>query len=1014
MKSFLRRGLAPLLLALVAAVPVNAQTQISGYLSGTLAAGVYVAVGNLNVDVGQTLVLAPGVIIKSNGARYITISGTLLSNGTAGNPVIFTDYADDSAGGDTNGNGPSTGSPGSWYGIAFASTSSGSVLNRTEVRYAGAGSYPGIGFYGAAPTLSNCTVRNGYNQGVALDGAARPTLANCNFSNNGGTAIENVAIQALPGFTNNTASGNGRNVVAVTSASIPFGTSLQIAPANMLAGAIVLETNLSVAPTATLTLAAGVVIKSNGARYVPIDGTLICNGTQPNPVVFTSYSDDSVGGDTNNNGPSTGSPGQWYGLAIVGASANATALAWTEVRFAGAGSYPGVGIGPSTPAFAHCTLRDGYNQGFQLGSGSRPLVQDCVISGNGGTAIEGVAIDAVPGFVNNAASGNGRNILSVNSGTVGPLVQVQPHSMLTGAIVIETNLDVPAGNTLVLAAGVVIKCDGARYIPVNGTLLCNGTQQAPVIFTSYSDDTAGGNTNGGGASTGSPGQWYGILLNGTGASGSALTWTEVRFAGAGSYPGVSVAGSAPALSHCTVRNGYNQGLVLDGGARPAVTDCAFNGNGGIAVDVAALESVTGFLRNAASGNGQSYLRVNGASINAPLTIGPQSHLNGAIVLATNLSVQAAGSLEILQGCVFKMEGARYHTFAGPVQLRGTAYEPVVFTALSDDEYGGDTNGNGPSSGSPGSWYGLNFMGSAGGAAENVIVRHAGAGSYPGFACTNPGLVLRAVRADLCYNQGFVLSAAMSAVNLVAWACGGIGIHLSSGTFDLLHATSAGNGVGMRAEAAWSGAVVNSIARQNSTNLQNFAAASFRRSNGGFSGQNGCIDQDPRFVNLAQGDLRLLATSPCLDVADYNTAIAVQKDWSEYPRAVYHSTAGAALADMGAHERAPWHMEVFGPAALGNTVFLTVQGPAGDSFLGFGLLDGAVMIQPYGQVLAGLPGGTLALVFPFPIAVGTPIPLTVPSSAGLVGTILGMQSLNLLQGNWAVGAFSELYRVRVRP
>ena len=44
--------------------------------------------------------------------------------------------------------------------------------------------------------------------GFDVDGSS-PTVRNCRFDDNGGRGVEDVPFQALPGFTNNTASGNG-------------------------------------------------------------------------------------------------------------------------------------------------------------------------------------------------------------------------------------------------------------------------------------------------------------------------------------------------------------------------------------------------------------------------------------------------------------------------------------------------------------------------------------------------------------------------------------------------------------------------------------------------------------------------------------------------------------------------------------------------------------------------------------------------------------------------------------
>ncbi len=83
----------------------------------------------------------------------------------------------------------------------------------------------------------------------------------------------------------------------------------------------------------TLNLNAGAIVKvasnSNGF-YVNPGGNINASGTLSNAVIFTSYKDDSVGGDTNSDGPSTGAPGD-YGAAIV---ANNNSGAILNISFA--------------------------------------------------------------------------------------------------------------------------------------------------------------------------------------------------------------------------------------------------------------------------------------------------------------------------------------------------------------------------------------------------------------------------------------------------------------------------------------------------------------------------------------------------------------------------------------------------------------------------------------------------------------------------------------------------------
>lgn len=992
-------------------VSVSGQTPLAGALQGQLGAGVYHA-SSITVPTNTTLILDAGVILKFQPGTSFLVDGRLLANGTTGAPVILTDIQDDSAGGDTNGNGPSVGSRGAWQGLHLRAGSDLSILQHTEIRYGGAGFVDNLTITNASPTLQNVISRDGFVRGMRLAGASTPAVANCSFRDNNGLAVLVDGLHNLVGFAGNTASGNGMNHAEVPGSSVQGNLVLQ--PANMLNGAFVLNGAVNIPAGASLTLQAGCVVKFRGGFPVVVDGRLLTQGTSQAPVVFTDFADDSAGGDTNGNGASSGIPGTWQGLRL-GATAGQSSLLWTEVRYGGANFVSNIIVTDSSPEFRNCTSRNGFTHGMRLDGTASPIIADCSFRDNNSLAIQVAGLHNLVGLAGNTASGNGQNFAEVPTSSIQGNLMLQPANMLNGAFVLNGTLTIPSGASLVLQAGSVIKFRGGFPVVVDGSLITQGSSQTPVVFTALADDSVGGDTNGNGPSTGSPGTWQGLRLNAT-AGQSLLLWTEVRYGGANFVPNILVTDSSPEFHHCTSRNGFTHGMRLDGTATPLVERCSFLDNGGRAVTGLELASLRGFANNSATGNQGNYLEITRGQLDGLARIEPQMVMNGAIVLAANLNILATGELQVAQGVVLKVVTGLRIEVHGSLDVRGSGYEPVVLTSLADDEFGGDTNGDGLSSGSPGSWQGMVVAAGTGAVRlQNLRLRFAGAGFISGLTIARSQTLLRSVRVDRAFATGFALGDLLvDPTNLVAYGCS-TGIQLQSGSYNLLHATSTQCSVGIRRENSWSGRVTNSISFGNSTNFQNFTSSQVHSSNGAFVGTNGNLNVDPQFLQPASGDLRLMASSPCLGAAEFFAALWTQRDHDGNSRMLDHNLVGWPAPDMGAFERAIWTMDVFGTASPGNLLAFVVTGPPGQSFVAMGLVGNASFYLPWGMLLVNAgPGEVPFLLSPLPVPVGTPVLLPLANSSALLGLVAGVQSLTFPSGSFAAGNMTRLYEMLIRP
>ena len=235
-------------------------------VGGTIPAGTiwtpagnpYVVTSSIYIPPGVTLTVQPGVVVKMKDPDYqISVDGALSAVGTSGQPIIFTSYHDDTAGGNTDG-GATAPSPGDWRRLNFTNLSTGSILQHVEVRYGGYGWGHAVYVNTANITLADSTFAYARDIGIYFDGADARDLARNHFTGNA-VAAAGLGINGAPSFTlvGNQASGNGINGLVlyntyVTSADVTWGGD---------PGLPFVVDGLGISPGAKLTLTPGTIVK---------------------------------------------------------------------------------------------------------------------------------------------------------------------------------------------------------------------------------------------------------------------------------------------------------------------------------------------------------------------------------------------------------------------------------------------------------------------------------------------------------------------------------------------------------------------------------------------------------------------------------------------------------------------------------------------------------------------------------------------------------------------------------
>jgi hypothetical protein len=330
------------------------------------------------VGTDKTLTINAGVKVKFNNDIGLMVTGgnsALRVLGTSGNPVTFTSIHDDGVGGDTNNNGSITlPTAGNWVEIQFGDNSNDalSLIDNALIRYGGGArccwtEFGAITLLSANPTIKNSTIRDSRYYAYRAD------------------------LNSFPALINNTLINNGINGITLT--SDVYGNAINTnATWNLTTTTYYLRDQFSIGTDQILTINPGVKIKlSNGIGLMVTGGNsaLRVLGTNTSPVIFTSINDDTVGGDTNNNGTNTvPAPGNWVDIEFGENSNDASSLIDNAlIRYGGGSrccwtSYGAITLVGTNLTIKNSTIRDSQNYGISTNT-SAPALSCVNIFDNG-------------------------------------------------------------------------------------------------------------------------------------------------------------------------------------------------------------------------------------------------------------------------------------------------------------------------------------------------------------------------------------------------------------------------------------------------------------------------------------------------------------------------------------------------------------------------------------------------------------------------------------------------------
>lgn len=318
---------------------IDAGAELSANKTLTKTNSPYIITDQFTVPAGKTLTIKEGVVIKfAKSTSMFEIAGTLKAEGKSGEEIVFTAFADDAYGGNTDDK-DQTPTIGLWQHVKILSSATDTLFNYVRMRYGGkitSGDSTGgralLRVDSAPVTITNSTFEYSAYYGIRLTGS-NGMIATSTFSNmNPATDIEGTHAALLvsggsPLVSSNTFTSNKRGIylsgntqAVIKGNTLTSHTDYPIQQSNAAAAffdnsgsanavnAILLSNTLGIA-NATTTLVAnslpfalsgqvtvpqngalaiekGVAVKGGNDSSLIVSGKILLNGATSSDIVF--------------------------------------------------------------------------------------------------------------------------------------------------------------------------------------------------------------------------------------------------------------------------------------------------------------------------------------------------------------------------------------------------------------------------------------------------------------------------------------------------------------------------------------------------------------------------------------------------------------------------------------------------------------------------------------------------------------------------------------------------------
>ncbi len=506
---------------------------------------VYYLQNSISVGQSVTLTIQPGAVVKFADNASLTVSGTLNANGTSTARIYFTSQYDDAIGGDSNNDMRATQPDrGDWNSLYFGSSATNSVVNYVDLRYGGSSSSGMLHLIPNDISITNVQATNSNYYGIFVDN--KPTAFNHVISNTNryeGIYVQSNGIE----LQNITTNFNDRNGIVIELNDLTEDISIDSLSSIGNSNHGVHFNDGGSGRNFGLTSLTNSEILENGGNGLLVDE----NDVDQISVSNTTFSENGEFGAS---------------LYLTKADSNTTEIfnnTFSDNELSGL---------RTTAAQVYNNTFEGNEFGISLwGKLGHRYTDDSGVDGNT--------------FTGNTYN----NILGLEGYLLkGTLSTKFPEAITSGSYMFQRynylspdrqafGIAVVANDTLTIAPGVIIKAWDGRYSDgqfgtYDGMIIAEGTAADPIIFTSWRDDAAGGDTDAvDDTVSAKPNDWGGFFIvdivndnNGI-AKHSRVSHVQIKYGGYGLNMDMGEQLFADELDHLTISDSHNYGMELEYG-----------------------------------------------------------------------------------------------------------------------------------------------------------------------------------------------------------------------------------------------------------------------------------------------------------------------------------------------------------------------------------------------------------------------------------------------------------------